>query len=93
MVNFNFFKDHRTSPVPYSDLGRFLGLSDAEINHYDIIAFEGNGNRTKGWESSIWFRDRQFASCFHLTLPASYPEFASWILRDPAPDAFGVIRR
>lgn len=56
VVNFNFFKDHRTSPVTYHDLGQLLGLSDAEINRYEIIAFEGNGNRTigGGWESSIW---------------------------------------
>ena len=104
--------------MPYHDLGRFLGLSDAEINHYDIIAFEGNGNRSKGWESSSWFvadevraaagsfstdvpdvsrtsplkfrsgtmTKAQFASCFHLTLPADYPEFASWILIDVPDD-------
>ena len=124
VVNFNFFKKHRTTPVNYSDLGKCLGLSDDVINSYDIIAFEGNANNIKGWESSLWFvtdevhaaagsfsgdeldadgkcclnpsqtsplkfrsgtmpKDR-FASktCFDVTLPAKYPQFASWILID-----------
>jgi hypothetical protein len=57
VVNFNFFKATRTPAVTYSGLGRLLGMSDAEINRYDVIAFEGNQNHTRGdgWESSIWF--------------------------------------
>lgn len=55
--NFNHFKKSRTTPTPYTGLGQLLGLSDQAINGYDIIAFEGNDNLTKGggWESSVWF--------------------------------------
>ena len=57
VVDFNKHKGIRTVPVTYTNLGQCLGIPEERIRQYDVIAFEGNGNHTKGdgWESSLWF--------------------------------------
>ena len=46
-----------TEEKEYTGLARLLGLTDEELNRWDLIAFEGQSGKAPGggWESSIWF--------------------------------------